>query len=126
MSCILQYLQNLRRMVIATVSKLRMKMQTSASPSNGFPSSPSSSSHTIPPTLTSLTTTYDLGTLFKTGESPSRPQANTISRNQIKLNSSSLDSTSRLEELNEVNRIWFDYGEQRRINSLARRRHLGQ
>ena len=33
---------------------------------------------------------------------------------------------SRLEELNEVNRIWFDYGEQRRINSLAQRRHLGQ
>ena len=32
----------------------------------------------------------------------------------------------RLTELNEVNRIWFDYDERQRINNLARRRHLRQ
>ena len=93
MSHILHYIQNLCRVVKTVVSKLLIRKRTNTLPSNGPLFSPSRSSHSIPPTRTSLTTTNDLGTPLETGELPSRPQAITTLPNWMKLNSSSLGST---------------------------------
>ena len=93
MSRILQYIQNLRRMVKAVVSKLHIRKRTNTLPSNGPLFSPSRSLQSIPLTLTSSTTTYDLGMPLETGELPSRPQTNLTLQDWMKLNSSSPDST---------------------------------